>query len=181
MGECVWCGVTHFRTASCLCMSAVSHHLEKNEISDQMNFLRGSSGNLATMLFKMCCVWSVKYLSKVLIQPDKDKTSDLKPISTPKFGKHTAEYKETGPPDPQHTSATLYPHPFIWWADTKRGGQGRQRESALCSNRSKIKLIFYSSRSVPLRSYLAEWFQKKWLKSTFYASLARNNVEYLSL
>lgn len=62
--------MTNLRIASCLCTSAVSHHLEKNEISDQMNFLRESSASFTTMLFKICCVWSVKYLSKVLTQPN---------------------------------------------------------------------------------------------------------------
>lgn len=74
--------VTHLRIASCLCMSAVSHHLEKNEISDQMNFLRGSSASFTTMLFKICCVWSVKYLSKVLIQPNKTRRRYSRAICT---------------------------------------------------------------------------------------------------
>lgn len=71
--------VTHLRIASCLDASAVSHHLAKNEISDQMNFLRGSSASFTTMLFKICCVCSMKYLSKVLIQPNnRGRSRDLK-------------------------------------------------------------------------------------------------------
>lgn len=65
--------MTYLRIASCLYASAASHHLAKNEISDQMNFLRGSSASFTTMLFKICCVCSMKYLSKVLIQPNNER------------------------------------------------------------------------------------------------------------
>lgn len=127
-----------------------------------MNFLRGSSANFTTMLFKICCVWSVKYLSKVLIQPNKTRR-EIRAICTT-VGKQSVPL-QIGLSDAIH----LY-QAFMSTADTKDKKAEQVTDSKLwkkCCNRSKIKLIFYSTWAIPLRKLFSRVVSKKVTKKHF--------------
>lgn len=69
----------------------------------------------------------------------------------------------------------LYPHPIYLASRDKDKKSGQVRDSTLwkmCCNRSKIKLIFYSSRAVPLRKLFSRVVSKKVTKKHFLCSFS---------